>query len=66
VILREPLLADQHPHRPLRWVVSMGGAVTAPVRKVVGQEPVDAAESAASVRVGIGSYDAAGSLGCGS
>ena len=25
VILREPLLADQHPHRPLRWVVSMGG-----------------------------------------
>ena len=41
----------------------MAGAVTAPVRKAVGQELVDAAESAASVRVGIGSYDAAGSLG---
>jgi hypothetical protein len=37
-------------------------AVTAPVRKSVGQEPVDASESAVSVRVGVGSDDGAGSL----
>jgi hypothetical protein len=62
VIFGEPLLADEHAQRPLPGVVSMGGGDHGTGSEPVGQEPVDASESAVSVRVGVGSDDAAGSL----